>query len=258
VTNDIDTLPSDIKTNYALKYSPNDFKRSDESSFIANLTVEIFRAKGRVVNLYTDSISYQHIFVASAKHGWILNPIMWSHITTIFNYVRNIQHHYDDIYTGHLAQLTMELFFMTRSIYGPNPPDVKKQEHQRAWRIYIEHYDRLEADFRNPLGLSNNNVYEAFSVLKKAAIPGTFGSEQIDISLSFFSNMIEQISAYIKQHESIKHYLLMNNPKSLLGLLSDTPATLQLWGQSEELSRTCKDIVLKANGVIFNMIQIVC
>lgn len=169
---------------------------------------------------------------------------------SILSFAKDVHHNFQDLDSNHLESLAKAV---DEIVDEHTVPKENKNDIQRNWTLYDNDYSKMWSRFLVRVALKKQRVNDAYNYLEGIADDTTKPLleeskkyiDQIDIDLPAFQDLHEEIRADIKKLMGLKKILENYND------------TQDLWTKMSELSRIDKRLVMNADMLIMNMIELV-
>lgn len=246
LTNDTNSLPSDLDGKHVLKYDESEIK---EKAFINKLCFNISILKERVKDEYIDKSFFPNIWVGNAAHVFSLRQEIWSEFISALKYAKEIHNIFQDYDTAHINRLhhCIEELFIGIS---PKSKPKKVAEFSNLWGNYQLAFEK-NAEFWNMQESSRNKCAASLDTLNKIEdkrIKSIVGS-----CSDFVTNISNQIDLFREFHEKICE----KTKDSMISVLDNETDIQRLWAEVGQLSKNCKGVVTHADTLILNIVDII-
>ena len=242
MTNDVDSLPTDLKDQNVLVYNPANARKEE---FIADIKIHINDVLVRVRHELIDS-SYEKISVAHARHWLLVNPDLWDQFITVLSFAKQTHNLFQELDTGLVDYMPKRLSEILGGSYKGKALKNKKMDFEDLWRDYINKYEKIEAD--SLLDENRSKVDDAFDVLKEHPSTG----DMFKRSKKFYEALNVYMDTYNKTHLATLNY----TEKGIVNLLNGASAS-DFRSSLSELSANLKAIMLHADRLMLNVINVI-
>lgn len=246
LTNNIKALPANLRGRDVLVYQDG---KETGNGFQSELTNRMLSAMRRTTNgIILDEI--KDISLAYARHQLVLNPKSWDNLMTILSFAKDVHHYFQDLDSNHLGSLAKAVDDIVDEYTVPSE---QANDIQRYWALYDSDYCKVWTRFLAGIPNKKKQVTDAYKYLDGIADDTTKPLleeskkfiDQIDKDLPEFQGLQEEIRGDIRKLKSLKK------------LLENYKDTQDLWPKMSELARIAKILVMNADMLILNMIELV-
>lgn len=248
LTTDLEKLPADLRTHYALQYDPAGVGTAGFIRYIKGNIDDLFiRLAKEQINLLTDPV-YQDILVVPQRKLMLLDKDFWVNFITILKFVKHIRAEILSIRTTHIANLhkavndIMENPSVWNSIKSFN----------EAWENYHSSYqENMKSRVFDPLPRSGQRVEESFNVLCQLIEQGS--QEPVVKAREFYKIINTLLQEYLGAHESITNCLVGD----AFPLLPNKDAEQTVYNQVNNLYANTRKIIVQTDTLIVNLIEMI-
>jgi nucleoside 2-deoxyribosyltransferase len=244
LTSDYKTLPSDIYTKYAIKYDPITVNPSDIDREMRNTL--------KRSDLLTDSDWRQHgIWVAHERQLMLLQPEFWHNFRCVLSFATIIHDEIQRIDTAHTDDLVGKIENVVFEV-GEEVKRKRIREFITACRGYLNYFGNVtQMNLFNPLPNFKSAVADAFAYLLNNADAET--RKQIRLCEGFYNNIDRRLGEYEQENGQ----LIADTRGDLVTQLQDGQTATQMRFAIMRLSNTTKALIVDANRMIVNLIEII-
>ena len=246
LTTDFATLPADIDTQYALKYTEEEVRQ--KQFLLLRITSEISTRLGRMKDLLTDSAYHrQGISVAQARHRMLVYPEFWEHYKNILAYAKHIHQQFQTIETGHTSILRRQV---DETISSLNVGMKEVAAFNKAWEHYIRAFQTTQEFVYENMEDKQARLEASFDYLSKHA--EGIAKAYVERCKGFYNLVTDRIETHLNVHNEIKkkyngNFLELREPNS----------AITIYNLIQELAGNTQDLLIQADGLMRNLIDLI-
>lgn len=244
LTTDLNTLPTDIYTKYALEY---DARAVNTSQISLAMRETLERSDG-----LTDRDWRQlGVSLAHERHRMLLQPEFWRNFRRVLSFAKTIHDEIQRIDTAHTDDLVGKIEDVIYAV-GEDRELKRIREFTTASRLYLSYFGNVtEMNLFNPLPDLRIEVPEAFAYLLNHADAET--KKQVRLSQGFYNNIDRGLGEYQRENGR----LIDDTRGDLITQLQNRQTATLMHLAIMELSNTTKKLVTDADRLIVNLIDII-
>ena len=253
MTDDMDTLPRDIDTLYAMPYS--DAEVEQQANLLSRLMNEMNQRVGRMVDPLTDPVWHEKgISVAHAKHRMLVYPDFWEKFKTILTFSKKVHEYIQAVMTNHVDKL-----FRTAEDFAGGVVVGRKEviDFNRAWRDYVRTYDTWT--FNNlfePLPNAQQEVGGCLTFLhnKVGPVPAEGDNlvERVRVCQKNYDIIVKTLTSYRGIHET-----LVDRYRGDFSIIENPQRANDVYMLLGQLYESANVVLVHADGLIKNLIELI-
>lgn len=248
LTSDLKSLPSDLRTDYAVTYDPGAIEGAGAQGLVQRLRSEFLERKARMTNPLTDPF-WPDITVASDRHRMLLEPRFWDDFRRILRLTKQVHDHIQTIDTGHVDALLKSIYEI---VFGPGSRRQRIGAFCEKWRDYTTYYDNFtQPSLFDGLDETIAEADRSFNRIQEDA--DASDRRGINTTRKFYDRMKDLLLSYPPVHSALED---LADP-GLAAVLDDQSASKQIHAQVQALSSACKGCIFQADRTIVNLIDMI-
>jgi len=186
--------------------------------------------------------------VAKARHRMIVYPDFWDNFKAIIAFAKKVHQQVQAVDTGYINRLYRE------SVEVASSPSVGLKDIDRfngMWSSYINFYNTLVKANLDQLVRAQAEVDDCFRYLEtKAEEKETKAA--IEKCQKYYRIICERLSNYLRIHER-----LLREYRGDFSLLQNPATAVNVYSPMREFSETTQDILIQADGLIRDLIELI-
>ncbi|HEY0079449.1 MAG TPA: hypothetical protein VGB73_12620 [Pyrinomonadaceae bacterium] len=245
LTTDVATLPADIDTQYALKYTEQEVQQ--KNFLVLRITNEIGTRLGRMRDPLTDSSYHQKgISVAQARHRLLVYPEFWEHYKNILAYAKHIHQQFQTVETGHTSILRRQV---DETISSLNVGMREVAAFNKAWENYIRAFQTTQEFVYENMEDKKARLEASFDYLSQHA---EGAKAYVERCKGFYQLVTDRIETHLAVHNRIKNKYNGNFIE-----LREPNSAINIYNLIQELAGNTQDLLIQADGLMRNLIDLI-
>jgi hypothetical protein len=246
LTNDVDTLPSDLKTKHVLAYEDTEIGTNELIRKIRENMRDVLEHMNNE-NPLTDP-SYEDIYVAHERHLMFHNPAFWDNFRNILSFAKLTHDEHQQIDTAAIDKLFKE----AKEMYD-NPGQAQRVSNfLLAWGVFDAYYQNVTwPNVYKQIEEALEKADESFEFLKRAEA-GQSLRRNVNDCYGFYKNVKDRLTKYPRLHKESSEGSESNSLHQ-----QDPEAINRVFFQISQLSRDTKSIVINSDRLIVNLIEMI-